>query len=70
MIVMFVFDLGVVRAKEFAKVFPGLTLVHFCPVLFGSSYSFFVAEVGFSFFEECCFSGGGVKGFSNGVEVE
>ena len=67
---MFLFDLGVVRAEEFAKVFPGLTLVHFCPVLFRSSYSAFVAKVGSRFFDEGCLSGGRVKGFPNGVKVK
>ena len=42
-VVVLLFDLGIYWSVEFAKVFPCFTLVHFCPVLFRSSYSFFVA---------------------------
>ena len=68
---MLLSDVGVIRAEEFAEVLPGLPLIHFCPVLFGSSYSACFTKVGSHFlFDEGCLSGGGVKGFPNGVKIE
>ena len=67
---MFLSEFGVIRAEEFAEVLPGLPLIHLCPVLFGASYSLF-SKVGSHFlFDEGCLSGGGVKGFPNGVKIE